>query len=400
MPVNGNEWSHRTKHVEQLAGRVLQQGGSPLSERQRDVLLSRLRSKPVYLLGSTTGYARDFIQTAAQLFPVRGVVDDLSRESDFGGVPRVSSEEFAARGAGSTAVCLAFSHRGLEYFKQLADVTGAELTHYMEAVDAIPDYPRDHILGPLARETAEHLDRLIRAIFRFNDSLSIHTLLSVITARLTYDRTWLESVNTGPETMYFGADCMKLDSTETLVDCGAFDGDTIRSFRQATADRFESVIALEPDPHNFAALKAQYAGDSRIELHQLAGSRSVSKLTFAAGLGSFSSAGQYAESAPGSQELIEVKTAPLDQVLTRRPTILKVDVEGAESDLLEGARKSITDHRPKLTIALYHKPLDIADLTNEIDAIAPGYQMYARHHGGFFLETVLYAIPEREPRNG
>src|SRR3954447_12950036 len=119
MPVNGNEWSHRTKHVEQPAGRVLQQGGSPLSERQREALLSRLRSKPVYLLGSTTGYARDFIQTAARLFPVRGVVDDLSRESDFGGVPRVSSEEFAARGAGSIAVCLAFSHRGLEYFKQL-----------------------------------------------------------------------------------------------------------------------------------------------------------------------------------------------------------------------------------------------------------------------------------------
>ena len=61
--------------------------------------------------------------------------------------------------------------------------------------------------------------------------------------------------------------------------------------------------------------------------------------------------------------------------------------------------KSSTAHRPKLTLAVYHKPLDIADLTDRIDAIAPGYRFYARHHGGFFLETVLYAIPDHADTN-
>jgi FkbM family methyltransferase len=398
MLVDSKEWHYRTRQVEQLAARVLQQGGSPLSEYRREALLARLSNKPVYLLGSTTVYAREFIRVASRLFSVKGVVDDVSPEVSFDGVPRITSKEFAAAGTGSLAVCLAFSHHGLQYFGQLAELAGAELTHYMEAVDAIADYPRDHILGSVAHGTAADIDRLLRAISRFSDPLSVHTLLSIIMGRLTYDRTWLESVNVGPDTMYFGVDCMKFGPSETLVDCGAFDGDTIRSFREATANTFESIVALEPDPDNFAALTEEYAGDPRIELHQIAASKSVSRLTFAAGRGSFSSAGQ-SGNATSDRESISVKAAPLDQVLTHRPTIIKVDVEGAEADLLEGACQTIRNHRPKLAIAVYHKPLDIADLTDQIDALAPGYKFYARHHGGFFLETVLYGVPEREPLN-
>jgi FkbM family methyltransferase len=398
MPFKSSEWQYRATQLQKLAARVLQQGGSPLSERQREAFLTRLHSKPVYLLGSTTQYARQFIRTASRLFSVRGVVDDVSREPAFDGVPRISGKDFVANGAGSIAVCLAFSHQGLNYFRELAEVAGAELVHYMEAVDAIRDFPRDHILGPLACGTASGIDRLLDAVSRFSDPLSVHTLLSILAGRLTYDRTWLESVNVGPETMYFGVDCVALSSSETLVDCGAFDGDTIRSYRHITQDTFESVIALEPDPYNFAALKEAYASDPRIELHPIAASRSVSQLTFAAGRGSFSSAEQYAD-ATSAPEFVNVSTAPLDQIVTRKPTIIKIDVEGAESDVLEGARQIINAHRPKLTVAVYHKPLDIADLTDRIDAIAPGYRFYARHHGGFLLETVLYAIPDHAERN-
>jgi hypothetical protein len=270
------------------AARVREQNGSPLTAREREALYGRLHRRAVYLLGSTTTYARDFIRTAAALFDVRGVVDDFSDADSVEGVPRVQSSEFLLNADGAIAVCLAFSHRALEYFERLARVAGAELVHYMHAVDVIETYTRDHILGGMAQETAEHIEELLSARSLYADSLSVHTLLSILNARLTYDRTWLEAINAGPRTMYFGVDCVKLGTEESLVDCGAFDGDTIESFRAATGDQFDEIVALEPDPDNFARLQQRYSSDPRIRLHALAVSSAASSMAFAAGLGSFS----------------------------------------------------------------------------------------------------------------
>jgi len=49
-----------------------------------------------------------------------------------------------------------------------------------------------------------------------------------------------------------------LGRNEVFVDCGAFDGDTIAQFRRATDDHFDQIIAFEPDPVNFAALKSAH----------------------------------------------------------------------------------------------------------------------------------------------
>jgi FkbM family methyltransferase len=385
------EWTHSAKRLRTLAGRVLERGGSPLPAEERAALYARLSGKPVYLLGSTTGIARRFIQVAARLFDVRGVVDDVSRESTIQGIPRLDGGSFVARGAGAVAVCLAFSHPALEYFEHLCRAAGAELVQYMEAVDAIPDYPRDHILASLARTTAENIELLLAASERWADSISRHTYFALLNGRLTYDRTWLESVDVGPETMYFGVDCMELGPHEALVDCGAFDGDTIESFRAKTLDQFESIVGLEPDPRNFAILNQRYGGDPRIKLHSVAASSEACELSFAAGLGaqSFSSAADGAQ----AQEKIVVAAVDLDTLLECRPTVIKIDVEGGEPEVLEGARRTIEECRPRLTIAAYHRPLHLAEFPGWILSVAPGYRFYLRHHGGFFFETVLYGIP-------
>lgn len=373
------------------AAQVREQNGSPLTAREREALYGRLRRKAVYLLGSTTTYARDFIRTAAVLFDVRGVVDDFSDADSVEGVPRVQSSKFLLNADGAMAVCLAFSHRALEYFERLARVAGAELVHYMHAVDVIETYTRDHILGGMAQETAEHIEELLSARSLYADSLSVHTLASILNARLTYDRTWLEAVNAGPRTMYFGVDCVKLGREESLVDCGAFDGDTIESFRAATGDQFEKIVALEPDPDNFARLQQRYSSDPRVHLHALAVSSAASSMAFAAGLGSFS--GISSDGGLGSGHQVTVKAAALDDIPGAPPTMIKIDIEGGEPAALSGARRMIAIHRPKLAIAVYHRPMHLLELPRLIASFAPGYQFYLRHHGGFFLETVLYGIP-------
>jgi FkbM family methyltransferase len=385
-----HEWSGRIEAIEQLAKQVSNQGYSPLSSTRRTAMLHRLESKPVFLLGSTTVYARYFLAAAQQMFDVRAVVDDQCRDSQIEGVPRISSAEFLNQAPGSIAICLAFSRNGKNHFESLAATAGAELFHYMEAADSIPGFKQDHILEGLARETALHVEQLVTAATRFEDAISIQTLLCILTARLTYQREWLESVNAGPESMYFGLDFMQLDRGEAVVDCGAFDGDTIEKVRDATADRFKSIIALEPDPQNFSVLQEKYSRDDRIALHCLGASNRSASRAFEATQGSFSHF-RYVSESRGSQSTIATTT--LDSLIQQPPTTIKIDIEGAELEALEGARETIQQYRPKMTLAAYHRPLHLAEIMDSIDQTVTGYRFYLRHHGDFFLETVLYAIP-------
>ena len=384
------EWNYRVQYIRQLAERVCAQDFSPLSCERRAALLSRLESKPVFLLGSTTVYARNFLAAAKERFDVRGVVDDGRNCHEIGGVPRLSSSDFLRLGKGSIAVCLAFSASGKNYFESLASAAGAELLHYMEVADSIPGFNQDHILQGLAVETASQVERLLSIATRFEDAMSIQTLACILTARLTYRREWLESVNVGPETMYFGLDFMPLNTGETVIDCGAFDGDTVEKIRDATADNFQGIIAFEPDPENFSALQRKYSHDNRIRLHRLGISNRSTVLCFAAAQGSFSHAQM--GTAPDSRGN-SINVIALDSFLQQSPSTVKIDIEGAELEALEGARETIRRHRPKLTIAAYHRPLHLAEIMDAIDQIVPGYSFYLRHHGDFFLETVLYAVP-------
>ena len=45
-----------------------------------------------------------------------------------------------------------------------------------------------------------------------------------------------------------------------------------------------------------------------------------------------------------------------------RFTFLKVDVEGSEAELIDGAAKIIHYHRPRIALSVYHYPTDIFTL--------------------------------------
>jgi FkbM family methyltransferase len=81
-----------------------------------------------------------------------------------------------------------------------------------------------------------------------------------------------------------------------------------------------------------------------------------------------------------------------DQSVDEYPTIIKMDIEGAEKEALLGAKRIIKTVKPKLCICAYHKPEDIYELPKTILALNPEYKLYLRHYTDVLNETVLYAI--------
>ena len=75
-----------------------------------------------------------------------------------------------------------------------------------------------------------------------------------------------------------------------------------------------------------------------------------------------------------------------------RPTLIKMDIEGAEQDALDGAMTTIDRDRPDLAISVYHRVHDLWTLALAIDERVPGYRFYLRSHAFSGFETVLYAF--------
>ena len=72
---------------------------------------------------------------------------------------------------------------------------------------------------------------------------------------------------------------------------------------------------------------------------------------------------------------------------------IKMDIEGAESEALEGAKQTIRAFHPKLAISVYHKLDDFWTIPKYIDQLGMGYRFYLRHFTIHREETVLFAGP-------
>jgi hypothetical protein len=91
-----------------------------------------------------------------------------------------------------------------------------------------------------------------------------------------------------------------------------------------------------------------------------------------------------------------IDAVPLDELareIALPPTFIKMDIEGAEGEALEGSRDLISKHHPILSICLYHRQNDLWRIPLRIHSMYPGYRHFLRAHEGDGWQTVGYAIP-------
>ena len=79
-----------------------------------------------------------------------------------------------------------------------------------------------------------------------------------------------------------------------------------------------------------------------------------------------------------------------DYLEGRRVSFIKMDVEGAEMDVLKGMKYTIQRYKPKMAVCIYHKYQDIYDITAFLKALVPNYKFYFRHYNSNETECVLF----------
>ncbi len=190
---------------------------------------------------------------------------------------------------------------------------------------------------------------------------------------------------------YFPRDVIRPLADEVFVDCGAYQGDTLAAYLAHCRGRFKRVVALEPDPHNFAGLRRYVESllpeqRERIRLEPIAAASHNGSLSFAASGDVCSSV-----TATGTTSL---DCGRLDDLLADDPpTYIKMDIEGGELDALAGARQTIARHRPVLAICAYHRATDLWQIPHAIKSLCPDYRLFLRLYAEDCWESVCYAVP-------
>lgn len=144
---------------------------------------------------------------------------------------------------------------------------------------------------------------------------------------------------------------------KTLWDIGALFGFFSLAFTLGEAGRL--ALAFEPNPHAQDNLKQclRCNPDARIEIFDFALGLPAKAVVFQKGFHFIAAAGLETQS---TGDLVQLETVSIDQLIARNfatPDMIKIDVEGHEFEVLQGAKNLLRSKKPLLSLEVHPAPL-------------------------------------------
>ena len=183
------------------------------------------------------------------------------------------------------------------------------------------------------------------------------------------------------------------------VDVGAHTGDVTRQILGSTGATGR-ILAVEPLPHLAARLRDELPSAVIVEQCAVIDEDAQDETDFVHVTDNAGYSGLRERDYPGEQQLeqIRVRTARLDDLVERhgvRPSLIKIDVEGAELRVLRSAQRTIRTHRPVILVEHGTAAAAYGDTHEEFWEFATslGLRVYnldgdAAYEREAFLETV------------
>jgi FkbM family methyltransferase len=311
---------------------------------------------------------------------------------------RVLSPQHAAREYGQAAVFVVTiwgansPHRFEHSRRQLADLGCDRVLPFPPLFWKYADAMLPFYLQDLPSRVIEQRDAVRRAFDVWEDDDSRAQYVAQVRFRARADFDGLSHPVGHPQ--YFPDDLFAWRDDEWIVDGGAYDGDSIRALTALHGDRFGHVLALEPDPGNFARLEATVAAlaapsRARIDCRMVAVASERGTMHIDA-TGTASSA----TSAAASAGSVAIQADTIDALTDgAHPTFIKLDIEGFEIEALTGARRTIDRDAPVLAVCVYHLQDHLWRIPLLLRAWRDDYALFLRPHNEEGWDLVCYAVP-------
>ena len=334
----------------------------------------------IYIFGTTLISSIVFKFLILSGYRVKGYICDFKNGASFQGEWVYSRDDLEEQNKQFTVVnCSLTSFREIrEYYeknKLSRYVNFYELgRHFPVLLDKIDFFQNMKELIQNDEET------YIEFSYKLSDERSRTDWLSVLQARKNFS---FDKIDIDYDKNQYFPDFISLSNDEVYVDAGANAGDTVVDFINKTAGEFKKIHIFEPQETFLNRCRERFISHENIEYHQKVVSEKPGIVKF---LDDFGSGSKISTS---GHDYVSVS---IDEAIKDRITFLKIDVEGEEMGVLNGAKKTIIDSKPKIAVCVYHNQKHFVEVPEFLLALRPDYKVYFRHHSPGIFESVMYFI--------
>lgn len=189
------------------------------------------------------------------------------------------------------------------------------------------------------------------------------------------------------EEQYFLSEFLQDLNGKSIIDCGAYTGDTIEILLNLKI-KPKKVIAFEVGKENYKKLAENIAKFKNIkfDLYNIGVWEKDIKLCLSG------------ESGAGIQVNVEgeefIECKAIDSIVKEKIDFIKMDIEGAELKALRGAKNRILEDRPILAICIYHSIKEMVEIPKYLMRNLKNYTFKVRRYSDRGAEVVIYCIPK------
>lgn len=242
-------------------------------------------------------------------------------------------------------------------------------------------------------------DNKDKELFGFISNVRMNSFKYSSEIKKYYDNTYKERYNNNVSIKHY-FEYIKPDFIKNVVDGGGYEGFSAITFLQ-NFKNVKNVFVFEPCYQDFKndlhdiILK----NDPRVEiinkgLWDINTTLEFRKETLKMG------GSAIVEAKPNIErphKIIKIETQTIDDFSHNRGVkidYIKLDVENAEKNVLEGAKNTLIEHRPQLAISIYHSNEHFYTIPIYLKELLKNYKFKLGHYSSCFYDTVLYAIPD------
>ncbi len=240
-----------------------------------------------------------------------------------------------------------------------------------------------------AESLKNHIDDYINLYNNLKDYRSKKLLYAILNNWYNFDFNTLNTSIEKNYSHYFDLDVVKCDEKEVIVDVGAYTGDTIIDYlNNYGSDNYQTIYCYEITKESIDILKNNLKFYKNINVINKAASDEEGLLYL-----NKSNVDNSANMVTTNGEE-SIETGKIDDDISEKISLIKMDIEGFEQKALKGAENHIKNDKPKLLISVYHNHEDLWKIPSMINEMNPDYKFYLRYYGNniFPTEIVLIAI--------
>jgi FkbM family methyltransferase len=229
--------------------------------------------------------------------------------------------------------------------------------------------------------------RFVSAFLDLDDEASRKVFDGLIEMRATLDTRVADTFKSPFNDEYLDSSFITSQDIAYYVDAGAFTGDTLERFERRFGPVSHAYL-FEPElPAYYEGLK-RFSDRDNVFFYNFGLSSQYAKFAYEPTF-SYDPLHQIDNAIPNNITSF-MQAIRLDDIVTGKVTLFKLDIEGAEASAIRGASETIRRHRPKLCVCAYHRADDLWKLIDEVKQIDRTYRCGLRHYSDITDDTSLY----------